>query len=101
MWSDASVSAVAALAQTRMRKAVRGPDDALKQTAGGAQVGGKGWEGAQSYPYVVFTIAGIRIWQLFMLLPRGEIMGMFLGGGLALMTQTALCASLVRAIGNQ
>uniref|UniRef100_A0A674MQ21 Small glutamine-rich tetratricopeptide repeat-containing protein beta n=1 Tax=Takifugu rubripes TaxID=31033 RepID=A0A674MQ21_TAKRU len=37
MWGEASVSAAAAPAQTRMRKAVRGPDDALKQTAGGAQ----------------------------------------------------------------
>lgn len=46
MWSEASVSAASAHAQTRTRKAVRGPDDALKQTAGGAQVGGKGWEGA-------------------------------------------------------
>lgn len=46
VWS-VCVSAAGAHAQKRMRKAVRGPDDALKQTAGGAQVGGKGWEGAR------------------------------------------------------
>lgn len=49
------VSAAGAHAQKRMRKAVRGPDDALKETAGGAQVGGKGWEGGLHRVHTLFS----------------------------------------------
>lgn len=100
VWSEACVSAADAHAQKRMRKAVRGPDDALKKTAGGAQVGGKGCQGGPGPdPYVILMVAAVQIWLLFMLLPPSEVRldGIFLAG----ITQTALCASLVRAIGHQ